>query len=89
MSKKAKRNTRAATTPTQREIERRAARLALQRDVRQERQIQVFARQLRREMVKSDEALINLAHYITDQFTDPEPEQTIDDVKQAAAPANV
>jgi hypothetical protein len=74
MAKAAKRKTGKATTPTTREVERRVAQLALQRDVRLERRIQKLARQLRRELIRSDDALVDLARFVMDRLTEPEEE---------------
>jgi hypothetical protein len=72
MAKPTKRKSRAPATPNAREAERRAARLALQRDVRQEKQIQALARQLRRELVKSDDALVELTRFVMERLTEPD-----------------
>jgi hypothetical protein len=72
MAKTTKRKSRAPATPNAREAERRAARQALQRDVRQEKQIQALARQLRRELVKSDDALVELTRFVMDRLTEPD-----------------
>jgi hypothetical protein len=88
MPKPTKRKPRAAAPANARELERRTARLALQRDVRQEKQIQSLARQLRRELVKSDDALVDLTRFVMQRLTEPAEQPIAQELEAGVASAN-